>query len=61
MDGLLAKLLSMEGYSSAEEDKDTFLKIFGTIDTDGTGSCSIDELTVPRRPARHGLPPLPPA
>ena len=47
MDGLLSKILSLEGYS-AEEDKDTYLKIFKTIDTDGTGSCSVDEMTVPR-------------
>jgi hypothetical protein len=58
VDGLLSKILSLEGYS-ADEDKDTYLKIFKTIDTDGTGSCSIDELTVIRRCSVQLEPPNP--
>ena len=43
VDGLLSKILSMEGRNT---DKATFLKIFQSIDKNGDGVCDIDELTV---------------
>ena len=43
-DGLLSKILNSEGRMN--DDKPTFLKIFQSIDTNGDGICSIDELTV---------------
>jgi Ca2+-binding EF-hand superfamily protein len=43
---MMSKLFTSIGHEKSESEKDTLQKIFHTIDTDGTGSCSIDELTV---------------
>ncbi len=45
-DGMISKIFSSVGHENAANDKDALEKIFKTIDTDGTGSCSIEELTV---------------
>jgi Ca2+-binding EF-hand superfamily protein len=42
----MSKLFSSVGHESADNEKEALQKIFLTIDTDGTGSCSIEELTV---------------
>ena len=44
-DGMITKLFSSIGHENTESEKDTLQAIFQTIDTDQTGSCSIDELT----------------
>ena len=43
---MLSKVFHSIGHDNAADEKDTLQKIFRTIDTDGTGSCSIEELTV---------------
>ncbi len=45
-DGMMSKIFSSVGHENAADEKDTLQKIFSTIDTDGTGNCSIEELTV---------------
>ncbi len=45
-DGVLSKIFHSVGHDNAADEKDKLQKIFRTIDTDGTGSCSIEELTV---------------
>jgi hypothetical protein len=43
---MMSKLFTSIGHENSESEKDTLQKIFRTIDTDGTGNCSIEELTV---------------
>jgi hypothetical protein len=43
---MMSKIFSSIGHEGAGEEKEALQKIFSTIDTDGTGSCSIEELTV---------------
>jgi hypothetical protein len=45
-DGVLSKIFNTFGQENAADEKATLQKIFGTIDADGTGSCSTEELTV---------------
>ena len=43
---MISKIFSSMGHENSADEKSTLQKIFSTIDTDGTGSCSIDELSV---------------
>jgi hypothetical protein len=45
-DGVMSKIFSSTGNESSADEKGSLQEIFRTIDTDGTGSCSIDELSV---------------
>ncbi len=42
---MISKLFSSIGQENAVREKDSLHAIFNTIDTDRTGSCSIEELT----------------
>ena len=42
----MSKIFKSMGQDNAVDEKDALRKIFATIDTDGTGSCSIEELNV---------------
>jgi hypothetical protein len=44
VDSLLSRILSSEGRMN--DDRASFLRIFRSIDKNGDGVCSIDELTV---------------
>jgi hypothetical protein len=45
-DGLLSKIAPIIGAKDPNSEMEAYQKLFHTIDTDGTGCCSVDELSV---------------